>query len=118
MRKICLLPLFFLLSTISIAQINISAAIDAAADKIEPKTIAWRRDFHEHPELGNREFRTAKIVAEILSGLRKYLHGTVKFIFQPAEEGPPNGEEGGAISMNACSVPLPGSPRSFSFLAG
>jgi len=34
------------------------AAIDAAADKIEAQTIAWRRDFHEHPELGNREFRT------------------------------------------------------------
>jgi amidohydrolase len=31
--------------------------------------------------------------------LRKYLHGTVKFIFQPAEEGPPNGEEGGAALM-------------------
>jgi amidohydrolase len=38
-------------------------------------------------------------VAEILAGLRQYLHGTVKFIFQPAEEGPPNGEEGGAALM-------------------
>ena len=161
---------------------DVSAAIDAAADKIEPKTIAWRRDFHEHPELGNREFRTSKIiadhlrslgievhegvgktgvvgilrgnypgpviglradmdalplvertpvpfaskiktnyngqevgvmhacghdshvaimmsVAEILAGLKQYIHGTVKFIFQPAEEGPPNGEEGGAALM-------------------
>ena len=184
MRKICLLPFLLLLFTtnISIAQVNVSAAIDAAADKIEPKTIAWRRDFHEHPELGNREFRTSGIVAdhlralgievhegvgktgvvgilkgaypgpviglradmdalpivertpvpfaskvrttyngqevgvmhacghdshvaimmsvaEVLSGLRKYLHGTVKFIFQPAEEGPPNGEDGGAALM-------------------
>jgi amidohydrolase len=184
MRKICLLPFLLLLFTtnISIAQVNVSAAIDAAADKIEPKTIAWRRDFHEHPELGNREFRTSRIVAdhlralgievhegvgktgvvgilkgaypgpviglradmdalpivertpvpfaskvratyngqevgvmhacghdshvaimmsvaEVLSGLRKYLHGTVKFIFQPAEEGPPNGEDGGAALM-------------------
>ena len=165
------------------AQTNdIRAAIDAAADKIEPKTIAWRRDFHEHPELGNREFRTSKIiadhlrslglevhegvgktgvvgilrggypgpviglradmdalpliertpvpfaskvkttyngqevgvmhacghdshiaimmsVAEILAGMKQQLHGTVKFIFQPAEEGPPNGEEGGAALM-------------------
>lgn len=184
MRKICLLPFLLLLFTtnISIAQVNVSAAIDAEADKIEPKTIAWRRDFHEHPELGNREFRTSGIVAdhlralgievhegvgktgvvgilkgaypgpviglradmdalpivertpvpfaskvrttyngqevgvmhacghdshvaimmsvaEVLSGLRKYLHGTVKFIFQPAEEGPPNGEDGGAALM-------------------
>src|SRR3984885_4277121 len=164
------------------AQNDIRAAIDVAADKIEPKTIAWRRDFHQHPELGNREFRTAKIiadhlrslglevhegvgktgvvgilrgaypgpviglradmdalpliertpvpfaskvkttyngqevgvmhacghdshiaimmsVAEILAGMKQQLHGTVKFIFQPAEEGPPNGEEGGAALM-------------------
>jgi amidohydrolase len=38
-------------------------------------------------------------VAEILSGIKKDLAGTVKFIFQPAEEGPPIGEEGGAPLM-------------------
>jgi len=38
-------------------------------------------------------------VAEVLAGLRKDLPGTVKFIFQPAEEGPPRGEEGGAGLM-------------------
>src|SRR5258708_16659614 len=161
---------------------DLHAAIDAAADKIEPKTIAWRRDFHEHPELGNREVRTSKIIADhlrslglevqegvgktgvvgilkgalpgpviglrtdmdalpivervplpfaskvkttyngqevgvmhacghdshtaimmsvaaILSGMKSSLKGTVKFIFQPAEEGPPVGEEGGAPLM-------------------
>ena len=161
---------------------NRRAAIDAAADKIEAQTIAWRRDFHEHPELGNREFRTSKIIADylrslgievqegvgktgvvgilkgglpgpviglradmdalpvtertpvpfaskvkstyngqevgvmhacghdshvaimmsvasVLAGMRKDLRGTVKFIFQPAEEGPPVGEEGGAALM-------------------
>lgn len=161
---------------------NSTTLISTAADKIEPKTIAWRRDFHEHPELGNREFRTAKIVAdhlrslgievkegvgktgvvgilrgakpgpviglradmdglplvertpvpfasrvktnyngqdvgamhacghdshvailmsvaEILAGMKQDLKGTVKFIFQPAEEGPPVGEEGGAPLM-------------------
>ncbi len=179
--------LFFLscilLSSLSIlAQKDMTAFFNAAADKIEPKTIAWRRDFHEHPELGNREFRTAKIiadhlrslglevkegvgktgvigllrgakpgpviglradmdglplvertnvpfasrvkttyngqdvgamhacghdahvailmsVAEILSGIKKDLKGAVKFVFQPAEEGPPAGEEGGAPLM-------------------
>ncbi len=34
-------------------------------------------------------------VAEVLMRLRDRVHGTVKFIFQPAEEGPPAGEEGG-----------------------
>ena len=156
--------------------------IAAAADKIEPKCIAWRKDIHLHPELGNREFRTAKLVAdhlrqlglevkegvaktgvvailrggkpgpcialradmdalpivenqnlpyatkakgeyngqevgvmhacghdthvailmsvaEILNGFKKDIKGTVKFIFQPSEEGPPEGEEGGGYLM-------------------
>lgn len=182
MRK-SFLPCILLLVVSATAQKkDIPALIDAAADKIEPKTIAWRRDFHEHPELGNREFRTAKIiadhlrslgievtegvgktgvvgilrgskpgpviglradmdalplvervplpfastvkttyngqevgvmhacghdshmaimmsVAEVLAGLKKDLKGTVKFIFQPAEEGAPAGEEGGAALM-------------------
>jgi amidohydrolase len=38
-------------------------------------------------------------VAEILSGMKKDLAGTVKFVFQPAEEGAPKGEEGGAELM-------------------
>jgi len=154
----------------------------AAADKVEAKCIEWRRDFHQNPELGNREYRTAKIiaehlkklgietkegvaktgvvgilkggkpgpcialradidalpvtervnvpfaskqktiyngqdvgvmhacghdthtailmsVAEILAGMKNELAGTIKLIFQPAEEGPPEGEEGGAALM-------------------
>ncbi len=161
---------------------DLTAKINAAADKIEAKTITWRRDLHEHPELGNNEVRTAKIiadhlrslgievtegvgktgvvgvlkggkpgpciglradmdglpvvervdlpfaskvkstyngqavgvmhacghdthvsilmgVAEILAGMKKDLAGTIKFVFQPAEEGPPEGEEGGAPLM-------------------
>jgi amidohydrolase len=37
--------------------------------------------------------------AEVLAGMREQLHGTVKFIFQPSEEGPPQGERGGAALM-------------------
>lgn len=37
--------------------------------------------------------------AKILAAMRKDISGTVKFIFQPAEEGPPAGEEGGAGLM-------------------
>ncbi len=38
-------------------------------------------------------------VAEVLATIKNDLKGTVKFIFQPAEEGPPFGEEGGAELM-------------------
>ncbi|HXE90493.1 MAG TPA: amidohydrolase [Terriglobales bacterium] len=38
-------------------------------------------------------------VAAVLSEMRAEIPGTVKFIFQPAEEGPPAGEEGGAALM-------------------
>jgi amidohydrolase len=152
------------------------------AAAVEPSVIAWRRDIHQHPELGNREFRTAALVAEhlrslgievqtgvahtgvvgvlrggkpgavvalradmdalpvtervdlpfasrvraeyngeqvgvmhacghdthvailmgvaeVLSQMRDRIPGTVKFIFQPAEEGPPVGEDGGAELM-------------------
>ena len=159
------------------------SVIAAAADKVESKVVAWRRDFHQNPELGNREVRTAKIVAdhlralgfdqvrekvahtgvvgilkggkpgpvvalradmdglpvteevdvpfkstvrtkwngqdvgamhacghdahtsilmgvaEVLAGMRAQIPGTVTFIFQPAEETPPIGEEGGAKMM-------------------
>ena len=161
---------------------NYSELLTKSADKIEQKVIAWRHDIHQNPELGNREFRTAELiakhlkslgidvktkvgvtgvvgilkgdkpgsvialradmdalpveekndlpfaskvkttyngketsvmhacghdahvailmgVAEVLSGMKKELKGTVKFIFQPAEEGSPKGEEGGAELM-------------------
>ncbi len=151
-------------------------------DNIEPKVIEWRRDFHQHPELSNREFKTAEKIAahlkslglevqvnvahtgvvgvlkggkpgpvvalradidalpvtertpvpfaskvkssyngiktgvmhacghdahiailmgtaEVLSKIKNEIHGTVKFIFQPAEEGAPKGERGGAELM-------------------
>jgi amidohydrolase len=38
-------------------------------------------------------------VAEVLAGIREQLPGTVKFLFQPAEEGAPTGETGGASLM-------------------
>jgi amidohydrolase len=37
--------------------------------ELEQKVIEWRRDLHQHPELSNREFRTASVIAEHLSGL-------------------------------------------------
>ena len=158
------------------------AKIDQLSSEVESKCITWRRDFHQNPELGNREFRTSKLVAEhlqslgmevktgvahtgvvgilrgkkdtpvvalradmdalpvteavdvpfaskvktqyegrevgvmhacghdahtavlmavaeVLSKIKDQIPGTVKFIFQPAEEGAPKGEEGGASLM-------------------
>lgn len=166
---------------------KIDREIAEAVRAVTPKVVAWRRDIHQHPELGNREFRTAGVVAdhlrslgmevqtgvahtgvvgvlrggkpgavvalradmdalpveervdipfaskvkttykgrevgvmhacghdvhtamlmgaaEVLAGLRENLPGTVKFIFQPAEEGPPPGEDGGASLMIAEGV--------------
>lgn len=161
---------------------SLHAAIERRAADVAPRVIAWRRDFHEHPELSNREVRTAGIVAahlkslgievrtgvaktgvvgvlrggrpgpvvalradmdalpvteevdvpyrsrvrtqfggqevgvmhacghdlhtaslmgaaEVLAGMRAQLPGTVVFLFQPAEEGAPPGERGGAPVM-------------------
>jgi amidohydrolase len=38
-------------------------AIDARAAELESRVREWRRDIHQHPELGNREFRTSALVA-------------------------------------------------------
>jgi len=178
MKKIILFTILISSSIISFSQ----SEIDNDIASVESKVIEWRRDFHEHPELSNREFKTAeKIaehlkslgievqtgvaktgvvgllkgnypgkvvalradidglpvterndfpfksevkttflntetgvmhacghdthiailmgVAEVLSKHKDQIHGTVKFIFQPAEEGPPPGEEGGARLM-------------------
>src|SRR5512136_929138 len=45
------------------------AAVAEAADRIESRVVAWRRDLHQNPELGNRETRTARIVADHLRAL-------------------------------------------------
>jgi len=37
--------------------------LEAATKAVDGKIIAWRRDFHQHPELSNREVRTSGIVA-------------------------------------------------------
>src|SRR6266478_184346 len=179
-----LLPILILgLATSLRAQASrLDAEVDRRAAQIQNKVVAWRRDIHEHPELSNRETRTADLVAqhlrslglevrtgvahtgvigvlrggkpgpvvalradmdalpvteevdvpfaskaratyngqevgvmhacghdthtamlmgvaEVLAGMRNDLPGTVKFIFQPAEEGAPAGERGGAALM-------------------
>ncbi len=190
MRQLALAAL--LISAPSAAAVPL-ARVAAEADAVEAKVINWRRDIHQHPELGNREVRTAALVAkhlkalgfevrekvgvtgvvgvlkggrpggvvalradmdalpvkeatglpfasqvigsyngatvpvahacghdahvamllgaaEVLSKLKAEIPGTVVLVFQPAEEGPPPGEEGGARLMlkeGAFAAPRP-----------
>jgi len=70
------------------------AAVQAAADRIEPDVIAWRRDLHQNPELGNREVRTARIVAAHLRSLgfdqvlEKVAHTGVVGLLKGGKPGP------------------------------
>ena len=56
----------FALTLVSFAH---GADLDAGLKAVDSKVIAWRRDIHQHPELSNREVRTAKMVAEHLRRL-------------------------------------------------
>src|SRR5437660_3694842 len=57
-----------MLATILFAM-TLDQHIDQAAAKVESKVIDCRRDIHQHPELGNRETRTSKLVADRLREL-------------------------------------------------
>src|SRR3954466_14063361 len=56
-------------ASVSGATQDLGSQIDARMAAEMPKVIAWRRDFHQHPELSNREVRTSKIVADHLRAL-------------------------------------------------
>lgn len=47
-----------------------SASVESSIQSVLPRMIAWRRDFHEHPELSYEEVRTARVVAAHLRSLR------------------------------------------------
>ena len=62
-----------LLSTLLLPSLNLSADLTSNLnnnlDLLMEKVIEWRHDIHEHPELGNREFRTSKKIEEHLRSL-------------------------------------------------
>lgn len=45
-------------------------SVETSIQSVLPRMIAWRRDFHEHPELSFEEVRTARVVAAHLRSLR------------------------------------------------
>ena len=50
------------------AQVD-TASVDAAVQRVMPEVVAWRRDFHQHPELGFAENRSAGVIADHLRSL-------------------------------------------------
>ena len=48
---------------------TLHAEIDRRTEAVLAKAVAWRRDLHQNPELGNREHRTAKVIADHLRAL-------------------------------------------------
>jgi len=57
-----------MLSAISAAAQNLPANYEQLVKAATPDVVAWRRYFHQHPELGNREVNTAKTIQEKLTG--------------------------------------------------
>jgi amidohydrolase len=47
----------------------LAADVDRLTTELNPQVVAWRRDFHKNPELGNREVRTSKVIADELRKL-------------------------------------------------
>ena len=70
------MSLFARIATISfavlltpVAAADLAESVERRVEAVMPEVVSWRRDLHEHPELGNREFRTAGIIAEHLREL-------------------------------------------------
>ena len=68
MKCLIFITLIFI-NGVAIAQKSCRKYISSAADRIENKIIDWRSNIHKNPELGNREVRTAALVAKHLQSL-------------------------------------------------
>ena len=64
MKKNLLFAVLFYSVCIASAQnTTLKTKVSKKAESLESKVIAWRRDFHQNPELGNREFKTGEKIA-------------------------------------------------------
>ena len=61
--------IFILLTASFNGMADLKNNLDQDIDSLMEKVIEWRHDIHEHPELGNREFRTAKKIEDHLRSL-------------------------------------------------
>src|ERR687898_989104 len=73
--------------------VSLEAAVREKTASIEGKLIGWRRDIHQHPELGDQETRTSKLVADHLRSLRLEVrtgvaHTGVVAVLKGAKPGP------------------------------
>src|SRR5690606_39465189 len=69
MKRIAAFAITLLLMSMPVYSNDTTAEIDAAAAKLMPKIIEWRRHIHRYPELSNREVKTAKYVEDHLRAL-------------------------------------------------
>ncbi|HEY7445931.1 MAG TPA: amidohydrolase [Vicinamibacterales bacterium] len=73
MRAIGILALFLAIPVPALGQPSetglSSANLDRQVTEMLSQVLEWRRDFHKNPELGNQEFRTAKIIADHLRAI-------------------------------------------------
>ena len=91
--RLALFPIVWMAAVVQVQAQSTGEAIDREAKAIEPKLIAWRRDIHQNPELGNREFRTSALVAEHLKKLgyevrEKVAHTGVVAMLKGGKPGP------------------------------
>ncbi|GGW69176.1 amidohydrolase [Alishewanella tabrizica] len=56
-------------ATLAYSPSSVTAEVIRISPELEQQVISWRRDLHQHPELSNREFRTAKVIAAHLEQL-------------------------------------------------
>ncbi len=66
--KLRIILFFLALSTVNFAQVD-DMHVAKLIDQVESEVIDWRRHYHEHPELSNREFNTGKHIAQELRKL-------------------------------------------------
>src|SRR5437660_5081128 len=66
---LCLLAGAALAGSLHAHASRLDAEVDRRAAQVQGKVLAWRRDIHQHPELSNRETRTADLVAQHLRSL-------------------------------------------------
>ena len=66
--KLRIILFFLALSTVNFAQVD-DMLVGKLIDQVESEVIEWRRHYHEHPELSNREFNTGKHIAQELRKL-------------------------------------------------